>query len=423
MISINYQTFGKGGFQLRLRLYLNGETRYIAVTKLLKGPIQKKHWNQKKQLFIPSCPFSEENNDTLVKFKKKYQDAAIDWKGSVFGLVNSLDSNSSSIIVEEGGVTLHGFICNVVEELKQNRHPDGTIKGSYEGYVKLDRRLEEFCDYRNVDYYKLPITELNASFVNSVFDWVINVKKGSGHVYISAMLHAIVVRADKEDYVKIDDFKKCKWRGKNRGSVQKYNTLTSEQCKMFASLTLEDMPKNPKSELYRDFCTFILYTGQSACDAISLKYSDIQRFDGVDHFVFKRRKIAEKQAVPCSVPINPIMKSIMERWKMESRDGYIFPIRNKKKMKEQQTNNGDIKHFLCRLNVWLKKVGDIIGCNFPLHSYTFRHTAITHYISKGVPVVYVANLMGTSVKNCQDVYYNNRADRASRDKVMNAIMF
>ena len=113
----------------------------------------------------------------------------------------------------------------------------------------------------------------------------------------------------------------------------------------------------------------------------------------------------------------------MQRWKLEAKDGYIFPIRNKRKLKEQQTNNGDIKHFLSRLNMWLKKIGAILGCKFPLHSYTFRHTAITHYISKGVPTMYVANLMGTSVKNCEQIYYNNRGDIASRDKVMNALMF
>ena len=56
MITINYQMFGTKGFQLRLRLYQDGETKFINVTKMLKGAIQKKHWNQKKQLFIPSCP-------------------------------------------------------------------------------------------------------------------------------------------------------------------------------------------------------------------------------------------------------------------------------------------------------------------------------------------------------------------------------
>ena len=423
MIKINYQTYGTGGFQLRLRLYQDGETKYVSVNKLLQGNIQKKHWNRKKQQFIPSCPFSKENNRTIVKLKKKYQDAAIDWNGSVSGLIMNVESGGSFVEEEEGGVTLHGFICSVVEELMKNKHPDGTIKGSFEGYVKLDKRLAEFCKYKGLDYEKMKITELNAAFINSVFDWVVNVKKGKGHVYISAMLHAIVVRADKEDYIKLDDFKKCKWRGKNRQSSQKYHTLTSSQCEKFVSMKTDDLPQNPMSELYRDFCTFILYTGQSACDAIALKYSDIKVINGVRHFIFNRRKIAEKQAAPCTVPINKIMEDIMKRWEPHTKDGYVFPIRNKEKLKSQQTNNGDIKHFVGRLNTWLKKIGRMIGCDFPLHSYTFRHTAITHYISKGVPVVYVANLMGTSVKNCEQIYYNNQGDTISRDKVMNAITF
>jgi len=420
MITINYQAFGTKGFQLRLRLYQDGETKYINVTKMLKGSIQKKHWNPKKQQFIPSCPFSEENNYILVQFKQKYHEAAIHWNGSLFGFMTSVDSGGTT---EVEGLKLHTFICDVVNELQGNKHPDGTIKGSYEGYVKLDKRLDEFCKYKNVDYRKVLVTDLNSTFINNVFDWIVNVRNGKGHVYISAMLHAIVVRADKAGHVKMEDFKNCKWKGKNKQSVHKYNTLTNEQCKRFIELKLDEMPDNPKSELYRDFCTFILYTGQSACDAISLKYSDIQVLGGVEHFVFNRRKIAEKQSVPCAVPINQVMQSIMRRWKAESKDGYIFPIRTKEKLKNQITNNGDIKHFISRLNHWLKKIGKILDCKFSLHSYTFRHTSITHYISKGIPTVYVANLMGTSVKNCERIYYNNQGDAISRDKVLNAIMF
>ena len=50
MITINYQTFGNKGFQLRLRLYQSGETKFINVTKLLKGAIQKRHWNQRMHI-------------------------------------------------------------------------------------------------------------------------------------------------------------------------------------------------------------------------------------------------------------------------------------------------------------------------------------------------------------------------------------
>ncbi len=42
MITINYQMFGTKGFQLRLRLYQDGETKFINVTKMLKGGVKPK---------------------------------------------------------------------------------------------------------------------------------------------------------------------------------------------------------------------------------------------------------------------------------------------------------------------------------------------------------------------------------------------
>ena len=136
MISINYQSFGTKGFQLRLRLYQDGETKYINVTKLLKGSVKKQHWNAKKQQFIPSTPYSEENNSILVSLKQKYQEAAINWNGSIYGLITYVEANGCN----DSKMTLHDFIMKVVEEMRKNKHPDGTIKGSYEGYLKLDRR-------------------------------------------------------------------------------------------------------------------------------------------------------------------------------------------------------------------------------------------------------------------------------------------
>lgn len=420
MITINYQQFGTKGFQLRLRLYQDGETKFINVTKMLKGAIQRKHWNQKKQLFIPSCPFSDENNAILVQFRQKYDEMAISWTGSVFGMIAAMETATEP---DKKALTVSEFIQSVVDQLNKNKHTDGSGKGSFENYLKCDKRLQEFCKSKKIKYSKLLITELTASFVNNVFEWVERTRKGAGMCYVSKILHSLIMKADQEGYLKAEDFKKCNWFKKPQSSSQKFNTLTEEQCQKFVSLDLSSISKSPLNELYRDFCLFILYTGQSACDAITLRYSDIKKIGGISHFVFNRRKIAERQSVPCSVPINSELDRIMLRWRRLAKDGYIFPIRNKEKLKTQTTNNGDIKHFIGNLNNWLKNVGKALGCSFPLHTYTFRHTAITHYISKGVPVIYVANMMGTSVENCEKIYYNNQGDMSSRNKVLAAMKF
>lgn len=419
MISINYQSFGTTGFNLRLRVYRDGETKYVNVNKLLQGKLSKRHWNQKKQLFIPSAPFSEENNEILVKFKSKYDKRAVNWEGSLYGFINGEEKDGE----ENKKPLAKDLIDHYINEAKKRRHADGTMKDSYQAYEKLGRRLEEFCTYKRIKWDKLLVSDLTTGFINSLFDWIDNTKGGKGMLYVSTMLHSVINYAEKLGWHSMDSLGTVRWAKKNRSSAHKYRTLTSEQCNKLLGLSDDELPKNPRKALYRDFCVFLLFTGQSPCDAISLKYSDIQKIDGVAHFVFKRRKISEKQVVPCSVPINGVMEKIMQRWKRESRDGYIFPIRNKRKLETQTTNNGDIKHFISRINLWLKKLGVLLECDFPLHLYTFRHTAITNYISKDVPIIYVANMMGTSVDNCEKIYYNNQGDVRSRNKVLKITSF
>lgn len=421
MISINYQSYGSKELGLRLRIYQDGETKYISVNRLLKGNLLRRHWNVKKQLFIPSAPYSEENNEILMEFRQKYEIMAINWTGSLQGFLNSISAEQKAIVSNKP--TIAKFLSDIISEYKKRKHEDGTVKGSYESYAKVERRLKEFCEYKNLDYEKLLIEDVNPDFINSIFDWVDETNKGKGKLYISTILHSVFMKADERGLFNFDTLKGVRWCKKKRISAHKYRTLTTAQCNQIMALDEEELPPNPKKRLYRDFCVFLMFTGQSPCDAISLRYSDIQVIDGISHFIFRRRKISDKQVVPCAVPINAKMQEIMDRWLPQSRDGYIFPIRNKRKLATQTTDNGDIKHFVGRCNHWLKKLGNIIGCNFPLHCYTFRHTAITNYISKDIPVIYVANMMGTSVDNCEKIYYNNQGDVASRNKVLKVTSF
>lgn len=421
MISINYQTQGSAKFGLRLRVYQDGETKYISVNRLLKGKPLRRHWNAKKQLFYASAPFSKENNEILVQFKQKYDKLAIDWQGSVQGFLNSINAEQKTIISDKPTIA-QLFSC-VIEDCKKRKHSDGTTKGSYEVYEKTERRLQDYCKHKHLDYERLLVEDVTSDFLNSIFSWIDVTNNGRGKLYVSTMLHSVFSKADELGWLDFDTLKGTKWCKKLRVSANKYRTLTTTQCNQIMALSEAELPNSKNKLLFRDFCVFLLFTGQSPCDAISLKYSDIQVIGGVSHFVFRRRKISEKQVVPCSVPINAKMQSIMDKWKPLSKDGYIFPIRNKKKLATQTTNNGDIKHFIGRCNGWLKKLGDLIGCDFPLHCYTFRHTAITNYISKDIPVIYVANMMGTSVENCEKIYYNNQGDVASRNKVLSVTSF
>lgn len=417
MITISYQRCGNATFSLRLRFYQEGETRYISVNKLLKGDIQKKHWNAKKQQFIPSCPFSEENNEAIQKFKKRYSDAAMDWTGSLYGFFASLEEKT----VRKGTPTVSEFIMQQADLVNQRKHADGSCKGTYDNYVKLDKRLRDFSKYKKINYDKLLISELSPVFVDSLFQWVTNIRKGKGKGYISKDLHVMINLAGKEDYLNPDDFKKCDWFKKSKASAQKYNTLSEEQIENFLKIDPIVETRTRRARLFKDVCLMMLYTGQSACDALTTKPSQIQTIHGVKHIVFHRRKLEGRQVVPCAVPVGAELEKILHYWSKRGKDGYIFPLRRNNVPTTKETLKGDIIAITKHMNLWLKKVGKMINCSFPLHTYTFRHTAITRYVSKNIPVVYLSNMFGTSVDNIEKIYYNNLGDISSRNKVLEAM--
>ena len=417
MITTNYQVYGTSGFNLRLRVYQNGETRYVNVNKLLQGQLSKRHWNQKKQMFTPSAPFSVENNEALVQFKRKYDERAVNWTGNLFNFIKSFES------VKTIDKPLISVLFNeFIEEIRKRKHADGTRKGTFRKFIITLNRLKDFCKYNKTKWDSMLIDDCTTEFVNALFEWVEDKREGKGLVNISKDLHAFLAYAEKKDMFDLSKLKHVQWHNTLPASVHKYNTLTPAQCNKLMNLKDGELPKNKRKILFKELCIFLLFTGQSLCDALFLKCSNIETIDGVKHFIFKRRKISDKQSVPCAIPINPIMQKIMDKWKKQTQDDYIFPMCHKRP--EAHINFYDeIQYFAKIFNLWLKELGVILGCDFPLHTYTFRHTAITNYISKGLPVIYVANMMGTSVSNCEKIYYNNQGDAKSRDKVLGLTSF
>ncbi len=427
MLNVSFQTYGRN-FNLRLRLYKNHEVRYICANKILRGNFTKRDWNQRRQCFRPSAPMYELNNKALEEFRKPYDELAKTWDGSVSGFMLAIQKKD--VEVNEDVTKLHWLISKITLEKKMDKHRDGSMKCTYESYDNTEKRLVEFFRDMHQNYYDIELKDITSDLVNDILEYAM-AKRGYGSKhYVSRTLHAVFNWGDKMGYFDFNKLRGVRWAKKHSESVHKYQTLTNEQCREFIALKARDLPYNIKapqwrwkSKLYHDFCIFILFSCQSPCDALTLKYSDIQTINGVDHFVFKRRKIAGKQSVACSVPINEIMRKIMKRWKSRTSDGYIFPVRTNKTIMRNAHDNNDIDKFTQRVNAWLKKVGPMIGVPFPLHNYVFRHTGITHYISKGVPIIYVANLAGTSVKNCEAIYYNNQADVTSRNMVLAATDF
>ena len=195
------------------------------------------------------------------------------------------------------------------------------------------------------------IDDCTTEFVNALFEWVEDKREGKGLVNISKDLHAFLAYAEKKDMFDLSKLKHVQWHNTLPASVHKYNTLTPAQCNKLMNLKDGELPKNKRKILFKELCIFLLFTGQSLCDALFLKCSNIETIDGVKHFIFKRRKISDKQSVPCAIPINPIMQKIMDKWKKQTQDDYIFPMCHKRP--EAHINFYDeIQYFAKIFNLW-----------------------------------------------------------------------
>jgi len=115
------------------------------------------------------------------------------------------------------------------------------------------------------------------------------------------------------------------------------------------------------------------------------------------------------------------MRLIIDKYKGQSKDGYIFPVMDDGKEKSYTAKDCTFKKFRGFLNKWLKLVGNEMGLSFDLYAHVFRHTAITVAINNGLPVSYIANAAGTSVEMIQQHYYNGECQQ-NRDKLTEALM-
>lgn len=210
MIRINYQMFGTRGFRLRLRLFQDGKTRYIVVNRLLSGNLQRKHWNPKKQMFYPSAPYSEENNDILARFKSKYDKKALDWVGSLDSMLLEMENEAH----KPDGHKFVDILNYVISELKKDIREDGTIKGTFEVYEKVGRKMKLFCDFSGFDYENLVMEDFTPEFINRLFDWIQFKNNNKGIVYVSQMIHALLVRCERMGFFDMKTVEFCRWAKK-----------------------------------------------------------------------------------------------------------------------------------------------------------------------------------------------------------------
>ncbi|SEP24351.1 Phage integrase family protein [Mucilaginibacter sp. OK283] len=191
------------------------------------------------------------------------------------------------------------------------------------------------------------------------------------------------------------------------------NTLSSYQCSYIEpekdildekeSFTLyEKKMAVERLEDVKNAYLFMCFTGFAYKDASKLTREHIVNFFAGEEWIVKNRQKVTKAICRESVPLLPIAKEIIEKYKDHPyclQNDVLLPISSNQKY-----------------NAYLKEVADICGINKNLTTHTARHTfATTVTLANGVPIETVSAMLGhKSIKTTQ-IYAKIVAQKISTD--------
>lgn len=393
---------------LALRISEGSERYYKRVTHLLQGCQDLRHWKQDKEMFSARAEFYKENNQILKDFKGIYwrlitQHPELNAKQVANFYKPQQKANLGSQPIKLDSWSVEDYRNSVSKYLEVIIQRERAKQGcNFEVYYKLLRR----CRRDIVGFDEMPLSTIDYNQMVTIA----NIFAGEpSYRQMSKTFRALLGKAHKDPNVmfrleQIGDFRFCDYNpNKYDLEMAHPDVLNAEQLKQFLNCDPYYLTPGYKNRneimVYYDFCVFMFHSFFAPCDVLKAKAKDITNRGTL---MIRRKKTHR----PVEVPISPVMKRIIEKYRGQSKYGYIFPIMDDKKDKESGTKDYCLKTFREKLNNWLKPVGETLETEFKMRAYVFRHTAITVAIDSGVPVSYVANAAGTSIEMIQKHYYN-----------------
>ncbi|MDR1092283.1 MAG: tyrosine-type recombinase/integrase [Prevotella sp.] len=391
---------------LVLRISEGKQRYYKSVKHLLKGnPNIERHWNNDKERFSSYAVSCAENNQALDDFKRFY-----------LSLIRENPELSAKQATQYYSASKQE-VEPTIEKSAANK-PDADLVEDFLKIVVEREKAKQGCNFEAYDKLHKKCKKILKGFSSLTFQSINYDKclsiantfaKHKGYKNTAKTFRNFLGKASDDANVnfkvsQIGGFKFSHYDPKiNEIDTKKPDVLTPEQLKTFLNMDMDKITPahrdRKRVELYHDFCVFMFHSFFAPCDVIKLKYKDIDR----QGMIRVKRKKTHK---PVEIPVNPVMAKIIDKYRGQTKNGYIFPIMDDEKEKGYETKDYLFKKFRERVNTWLKYVGKELGTDYALYAYVFRHTAITFALDNNIPISYVAMAAGTSIEMIQKHYYN-----------------
>ena len=253
----------------------------------------------------------------------------------------------------EDGLNGFGFIAYANSRVEKLRD-----EGRYDAANKLKMYLRRFIAYLGKN--EVPFKDFDALLMRNYHTWLKNQELGRNTISLYIRNLKRVYRLAVDDGLATDsnpfEGMDVSYRVK-----KERNGLTLDEVKRLRDLDLSGEPQT--TLLARDIFLFTVYTkGMRSDDIFRLTRKNIR-----DGQLTYRQHITGKEI---SIPWEPALQEIVDRYRQKGTTR-LFPIITTKEPHEQWRQYDGILH---RINYNLKKLGEMIGLDYPLNLTVARHS-------------------------------------------------
>lgn len=345
------------------------------------------------------------NNEILSNMLKDIQFIIDTYNPANTDELFKLYDNKDNIKDATKPITLGGFLGQLVNKIKNERKSN-----NYQVYNTLLSKLKQQPTTDKNRFFDIPLNEINNSTLKDFTKYVIEKLHKSNAKNLISRFVATVNKAVECELIQPVSFT-YKWRKYIEDSGNNRLALSKNQLQQIIDLQCNGS-LNEKENLYLDTCLLMYYLMCRPADIIAM-HTDNIKGEMFDYIPYKKRGLSRKNNRTL-VRICPQARQIIEKYKNQSKYGYVLPLPMNLLKRWDFTDKNQYKEFAYRLtktdqsiNRHLKKIGELLKLDSPLQMYTFRHTAITDAINKNdTPTLLVAKMAGTSVEMIEDFYYD-----------------
>lgn len=427
-VNFSFRICKDGKPQLKGCARLANTSRYAPriISSFGKGDLKEPDltkWDAKKQRFKKNAPFADENNALLKAIALRCEQVITECNPQTLQSFWDIVCPKTDKGVTTDKATFGGFILSYIDDL---RHGKTNLLPSknYQIFITLYHHLQRYEQAVRAHLLSVPTYQISNTEFKAFGTYLAN-KKQPNYCSVMAYFKRIHNAAIKKGLAKTPltyDYKENAPRTISKG-YKKAACLSGEQIKAFESLDLNTVFQSGNKpefykQLYKDTALLMYYLLTRPIDVLNLKTSDIKKINGMDCVCYCPIKKKNTKASVTIMPITNAAQAIINRYKGQSKGGYLLPFaENEKSYNLGNAQEYNKRYNRCRamcekINNFLHKAGKALNFTFDgdkdFTLYVLRHTAITQAMKKpNLSIAFIAKKAGTSIKQIETTYFDD----------------